>query len=173
MSSGGRRRAGAVYGTCLKSRLLSLAVILVIGFLLVSLVISTALTVFSDYLDWLLPGLATILKIAHLVLSFALITVLFAMIFKILPDSPVAWEEVWVGAVIAALLFTLGKHLISLYIGSSNMASTYGAAGALIIVLVWVYYSLQILLLGAEFAKAYSDRRRALRQARQTAQAVA
>jgi membrane protein len=158
----------------LKSRLLSLAVILVIGFLLlVSLVISTALTAFSDYLDWLLPGLATILRIVHLILSFALTTVLFAMIFKILPDSPVAWEEVWVGAVIAALLFTLGKHLISLYIGSSNMASTYGAAGALIIVLVWVYYSAQILLLGAEFAKAYSDRRRALDEARQTAQAVA
>ncbi len=158
----------------LKSRLLSLAVILVIGFLLlVSLVISTALTAFSHYLDWLLPGLATILEIAHLVLSFALTTVLFAMIFKILPDNPVEWEEVWLGAVIAALLFTIGKHLISLYIGSSNMASTYGAAGALIIVLVWVYYSVQILLLGAEFAKVYSDRRQALREARQTMQAAA
>ncbi|HEY4860310.1 MAG TPA: YihY/virulence factor BrkB family protein, partial [Xanthobacteraceae bacterium] len=157
----------------LKSRLLSLAVILVIGFLLlVSLVISTALAAFSDYLDWLLPGLATILRIVHLILSFAFTTVLFAMIFKILPDSPVEWEEVWLGAVIAALLFTLGKHLISLYIGSSNMASTYGAAGALIIVLVWVYYSVQILLLGAEFAKAYSDRRQALREARQTTHAA-
>jgi membrane protein len=158
----------------LKSRLLSLAVILVIGFLLlVSLVISTALAAFSEYLDWLLPGLAAILGIAHLILSFAFTTVLFAMIFKILPDSPVEWEEVWLGAVIAALLFTLGKHLISLYIGSSNMASTYGAAGALIIVLVWVYYSVQILLLGAEFAKAHSDRRRALGEPRQTMQAVA
>jgi membrane protein len=157
----------------LKSRLLSLAVILVIGFLLlVSLVISTALAAFSDYLDWLLPGLATILRIVHLILSFAFTTVLFAMIFKILPDSPVEWEEVWLGAVIAALLFTLGKHLISLYIGSSNMASTYGAAGALIIVLVWVYYSVQILLLGAEFAKAYSDRRQALPEARQTTHAA-
>src|SRR5205823_2436793 len=128
---------------------------------------------YSDYLDRLLPELVTILEIAHLVLSFALTTVLFAMIFKILPDSPVEWEEVWLGAVIAALLFTLGKHLISLYIGSSNMASTYGAAGALIIVLVWVYYSAQILLLGAEFAKAYSDRRHALREARRTMQAAA
>ncbi len=133
------------------------------GFLLlVSLVISTALVAFSDYLDRLLPGLATMLNIAHLIFSFAFTAVLFAMIFKILPDNRVEWEEVWLGAVIAALLFTLGKHLISLYIGSSNMASTYGAAGALIIVLVWVYYSVQILLLGAEFAKAYSDRRRAL-----------
>src|SRR5439155_19319876 len=86
-----------------KSRLLSLAVILVIGFLLlVSLVISTGLAAFSGYLDWLLPGLATILRIVHLILSFGFTTVLFAMIFKILPDNPVRWEEVWLGAVIAA-----------------------------------------------------------------------
>jgi membrane protein len=146
----------------LKSRLLSLSVILVIGFLLlVSLVISTALAAFSDYLDRIWPGLAAILHIVHLAFSFGFTTVLFATIFKILPDHRVEWDEVWLGATIAALLFTVGKHLISLYIGSSNMASTYGAAGALIIVLVWVYYSAQILLLGAEFAKAHSDQRRA------------
>ena len=156
-----------------KSRLVSLSVILVIGFLLlVSLVISTALAAFSDYLDWMLPGLATILDIVHLTLSFAFTTILFAMIFKILPDKPVEWEEVWVGAAVAALLFTVGKHLISLYIGSSNIASTYGAAGAIIIVLVWVYYSVQILLLGAEFAKAYTDQRRALRELQQATQAT-
>src|SRR5207244_11374264 len=118
-------------------------------------------------------GLATILHLVHLILSFGFTTVLFAMIFKILPDNPVEWEEVWLGAAVAAVLFTVGKHLISLYIGSSNMASTYGAAGALIIVLVWVYYSVQILLLGAEFAKAYSDRRQALRESRQTMKAAA
>jgi membrane protein len=157
----------------LKSRLVSLSVILVIGFLqLVSLVISTVLAALSDYLDWILPGLATILHILHLILSFGFTTVLFAMIFKILPNIPVEWDEVWLGAAVAALLFTGGKHLISLYIGSSNMASTYGAAGALIIVLVWVYYSEQILLLGAEFAKTYSDQRRALRELRQTTQAA-
>ena len=156
-----------------KSRLVSLSIILVIGFLLlVSLVISTALAALSDYLDWILPGLATILHIIHLALSFSFTTVLFAMMFKILPDNPVEWEEVWLGGAVAALLFTVGKHLISFYIGSSNMASTYGAAGALIIVLVWVYYSAQILLLGAEFAKAYSDQRRALRELRQTTQAA-
>ncbi len=153
----------------LKSRLLSLSVVLVIGFLLlVSLVISTALAVFSDYLDWILPGFATILHVIHLTLSFGFTTVLFAMMFKILPDNPVEWEEVWLGGAVAALLFTVGKHLISFYIGSSNMASTYGAAGALIIVLVWVFYSAQIFLLGAEFAKAYSDQRRTLHQLRQT-----
>ena len=151
----------------IKSRLVSLSLILVIGFLLlVSLVISTALAAFSDYLDWILPGLATLLHILHLTLSFAFTTVLFAMMFKILPDKPVEWEEVWLGAAVAALLFTVGKHLISLYIGSSNIASTYGAAGAVIIILVWVYYSVQILLLGAEFAKAYTDQRRALRELR-------
>jgi membrane protein len=151
-----------------KSRLVSLSVILVIGFLLlVSLVISTALAALSDYLDWILPGLATILHIVHLTLSFGFTTVLFAMIFKILPDKPVEWGEVWLGAAVAAMLFTIGKHLISLYIGSSNIASTYGAAGALIIILVWVYYSVQILLLGAEFAKAYTDQRRTIRELRQ------
>jgi membrane protein len=148
----------------LKSRLLSLSVILVIGFLLlVSLVISAALAVLSDYLDRLLPGLAIILHIVHSTFSFAFTTVLFGMIFKILPDSSVEWKDVWLGAAVAALLFTVGKHQISLYIGSSNMASAYGAAGALIIVLVWVYYSAQILLLGAEFAKAYRDQRRTVR----------
>ena len=137
----------------LKSRLLSLSVVLVIGFLLlVSLVISTALAAFSDYLDSILPGLATVLHIIHLTVSFSFTTVLFAMMFKILPDNPVEWNEVWLGGAVAALLFTVGKHLISFYIGSSNMASTYGAAGALIIVLVWVFYSAQIFLLGAEFA---------------------
>ena len=149
----------------LRTRLVSLSVILVIGFLLlVSLVVSTALAALSGYLDWILPGLATILHIVHLTLSFGFTTVLFAMIFKMLPDKAVEWGEVWLGAAVASLLFTVGKYLISLYIGSSNIASTYGAAGALIIILVWVYYSVQILLLGAEFAKAYTDQRRALRK---------
>ena len=80
--------------------------------------------------------------------------------FKILPDKRVEWQDVWLSAVVTALLFSLGKHLISLYVGSSQMASTYGAAGALIIVFVWVYYSAQIFLLGAEFAKAYGDQSR-------------
>ena len=157
----------------LKSRLLSLSVILVIGFLLlVSLVISTALAAFSDYLDRILAGFAIILRIIQLILSFGFTTLLFATMFKILPDHPVEWAEVWLGAAVAALLFTVGKHLISLYIGSSNMGSTYGAAGAVMIVLVWVYYSAQILLLGAEFAKARSDQRRAPRELRQTVGAV-
>src|SRR5215469_2712758 len=139
----------------------NLGVILVIGFLLlVSLVISTALTALSSYIDRSLPNFSIILYLAHYALSFGFTTVLFAAIFKILPDHAVEWRDVWLGAALTALLFSVGKHLISIYIGSSNMASTYGAAGALIIVFVWVYYSAQIFLFGAEFAKAYGDQRR-------------
>jgi membrane protein len=145
----------------LKSRILSLSLILVIGFLLlVSLVLSAALQAFSEYIDRALPSFAIILYLVHHALSFSFTTLFFAVIFKILPDYPVEWQDVWLGAALTALLFSVGKHLISLYIGSSNMASTYGAAGALIIVFVWVYYSAQIFLLGAEFVKAYGDQRR-------------
>ncbi len=145
----------------LKSRFLSLCVILVIGFLLlVSLVASTALMAFSDYLGRTLPNFSIILYPLHHALSFGFTTVFFAVIFKILPDYPVEWQDVWLGAAMTSLLFSVGKHLISLYIGSGNMASSYGAASALIIVFVWVYYSAQIFLLGAEFAKAHGDQRR-------------
>jgi membrane protein len=145
----------------LKSRLLSLCIILVIGFLLlVSLVLSTALRVFSDYLDQTLPHFSIILYLIHHGLSFAFTTVFFAVIFKILPDHPVEWQDIWLSAASTSLLFSIGKHLISLYIGSRNMTSSYGAASALIVVFVWVYYSAQIFLLGAEFAKTYGDWRR-------------
>jgi membrane protein len=150
-----------------RTRLLSLSMILAIGFLLlVSLVASAALAAFSDYLDRISPGLPLILSILHLSLSFGFTTVFFGMMFKILPDAKIAWRDVWLGAAATALLFTVGKFLISLYIGSSNVASTYGAAGALVIVLLWVYYSAQILLFGAEFAKAWGDARLTRRQAR-------
>ena len=145
----------------LKPRILSFSVILAIGFLLLlSLVISTALAAFSDYLDRTLSSFSFAIYFLHVALSFGFTTIFFAAIFKILPDHAVEWQDVWLSAAITALLFSIGKHLISLYIGSSNMASTYGAAGALIIVFVWVYYSPQIFLFGAEFAKAYGDQRR-------------
>jgi membrane protein len=156
-----------------KSRLLSLSLIVAIGFLmLVSLVASAVLAAFSDYLDRKMPGLPIILRIVHLTMSFGFTTVFFAMMFKILPDTFVAWRDVWLGAAATALLFTLGKYLISLYIGSSKVASAYGAAGALVIVLVWVYYSAQILLFGAEFAKACCDARLRRREARLAAAAA-
>jgi membrane protein len=156
-----------------KSRLLSLSLIVAIGFLmLVSLVASAVLAAFSDYLDRKMPGLPIILRIVHLTMSFGFTTIFFAMMFKILPDTFVAWRDVWLGAAATALLFTLGKYLISLYIGSSKVASAYGAAGALVIVLVWVYYSAQILLFGAEFAKACCDARLRRREARLAAAAA-
>ena len=144
-----------------KSRLLSLSVILVIGFLLlVSLIVSTLLQAFSNYIDRTLPDLSIIVYPLHHASSFFFTTIFFGVIFKLLPDCPVEREDVWLGAAITAVLFAVGKHVISLYIGSSSMASTFGAASALIIVFVWVYYSAQIFLLGAEFAKAYGDMRR-------------
>jgi membrane protein len=146
-----------------REQLLSLSLILALGFLLlVSLVLSAALSAFGHYLDGVFPGLPLMLRILHLALSFGMMSVLFGMIFKILPDTPVAWQDVWVGAMTTALLFSIGKYLIGLYIGSSNVASTYGAAGALVIILLWIYYSAQILLFGAEFTKACADRRLAL-----------
>jgi membrane protein len=101
-----------------------------------------------------------LLEILHSIFAFLVTSVLFAMIFKILPDADIEWREVWLGAATASLLFTVGKSLIGLYIGTSAIASTYGAAGTLAVILVWVYYSAQILLFGAEIAKAYSEHRR-------------
>ncbi len=143
-----------------RARLVSLSLILAIGFLLlVSLVLSAALSAFGHYLSGVFPGLPLMLRALHFALSFLMTSVLFGMMFKILPDAPVAWQDVWIGAMTTALLFSFGKYLIGLYIGSSNVASTYGAAGALVIILLWIYYSAQILLFGAEFTKACADRR--------------
>ena len=145
----------------LKPRILSFSVILTIGFLLLlSLVISTALAAFSDYLDRTLPGLSFAIYFLHVVFSFGFTTIFspqFSRYFLIMPLNGRMFGS---APQSRPCLFSIGKHLISLYIGSSNMASTYGAAGALIIVFVWVYYSAQIFLFGAEFAKAYGDQRR-------------
>ena len=106
----------------------------------------------------MLPNAAGWLRVAELVLSIGVITLLFAMIYKVLPDAEVAWGDVWVGAAATALLFTVGKFLIGLYLGSSSIGSAYGAAGSLAVFLVWVYYSAQILFLGAEFTHAFAER---------------
>jgi membrane protein len=95
----------------------------------------------------------------HFIMSFALISVLFAAIYKVLPDVTLSWRDVMIGAVVTTLLFSLGKFLIGLYLAHSAMASSYGAAGALIVILMWVYYSAQIFLLGAEFTKVHASRR--------------
>ena len=142
-----------------RTRVLSLGMVLVIGFLLlVSLLLSAALSVVSGYFEGVLPGEETFWQVMNFALSTAVITLLFAMIFKYLPDVKVAWRDVWVGALVTSLLFSLGKFLISYYIGTSSAGSTYGAAGSLVVLLLWIYYSAQILLFGAEFTQVYGRR---------------
>jgi membrane protein len=130
-----------------------------IGFLLlVSLVLSAALSAFSKYLGHVAQGLGVVSEIAGLVISFGVITLLFAMVFKVLPDVKIAWRNVWGGAVFTAILFTAGKFLLGFYIGKSSVVSAYGAAGSLVLILLWVYYSAQILFLGTEMTRAYAER---------------
>jgi len=126
--------------------------------LLVSLVISTGITILGELVINILPFHEFILQAINFLISMGIITVLFAMIFKFLPDAKVKWKNVWLGAFVTAILFSLGKTLIGLYLGSSAIASSFGAAGSLVLLLVWIYYSAQILFFGAEFVKVYSDR---------------
>jgi membrane protein len=150
---------GTTVSRLIRARAASLGLVAALGFLLiVSLVVSAGLTAFGNYLDSILPFGKVILSALNAVVSIALISLLFAAIYKVLPDRRLEWRDVIVGAVVTAILFTIGKSLIGWYIGSSAVASTYGAAGALIILLLWVYYSAQIFLLGAEFTKIYANR---------------
>jgi membrane protein len=153
-------RSESFWVCAIRKRLVSFGLVLGTGFLLlVSLALSAALAVVGTFMGHLLPIPAFFLECLNFLLSFAVITLLFAMIFKILPDSQVAWGDVWIGAAVTSLLFTIGKMLIGLYLGKSSVASAYGAAGSLVIVLVWVYYSAQIALLGAEFTHIYANTR--------------
>ncbi|MFE4105065.1 YihY/virulence factor BrkB family protein [Almyronema epifaneia] len=142
-----------------RKRFLSFAMILVIGFLLlVSLVLSAALAGLSAVLNGWIGSLSWLWQIVNIVLSIGVVTLLFAMIFKYLPDVKVTWRDVTTGALITAVLFTLGKFLIGLYLGNSSFGSTYGAAGSVVILLAWIYYSAQILFFGAEFTQVYARR---------------
>jgi membrane protein len=142
-----------------RSRVLSFAMVLAIGFLLlVSLVLNAALSALGGALEGLLPGSGVLLWTLNTVLSLAVASLLFATIFKVLPDVDIAWRDVTVGAVVTAVLFTLGKFLLGLYLGRSGVASAYGAAGALVLILLWIYYSAQILFMGAEFTEVYARR---------------
>lgn len=142
----------------IKDRFVSFGMVLGVGFLLlVSLVISALLAALGNFLVGLLPAYEIIMQIISFVVSFAVITLLFALLFKYVPDAKVAWGDVWLGAIVTALLFTIGKELIGLYLGRSAVASTYGAAGSLVIVLLWIYYSGQILFFGAEFTQVYAN----------------
>jgi membrane protein len=143
----------------IKDHFLSFVAVLGTGFLLlVSLILSAALAAFGKWFGGLLPLPEAVLETLNFLLSFMVITGLFALIFKVLPDARIAWRDVWVGAALTAALFTIGKFAIGMYLGKSNVESTYGTAGSLVIVLVWVYYSAQILLYGAEFTQVYANR---------------
>ena len=127
------------------------------GFLLlVSLAVTAFVAGLSQFIGSLIGGTAVIAHILELVVSFGLVTVLFAMIYKVLPDVKSQWSDVWIGAALTSLLFTIGKFVIGLYLGTSGVTSIYGAAGSLITVLLWVYYSSLIFFLGAEFTQVYA-----------------
>jgi membrane protein len=148
---------GTTFTRLVRTRIIGLALVAALGFLLiVSLVVSAVLTAFGTELNAILPFGSSILSAVNLVVSFALISILFAAIYKFIPDRPSAWRDVMLGAAVTTALFTVGKSVIAMYIGSTATVSSYGAAGALIALLLWVYYSAQIFLLGAEFTKAYS-----------------
>jgi membrane protein len=143
----------------IKDRFLSFVAVLGTGFLLlVSLILSSALAAFGKWFGELLPLPEAVLQLMNFALSFLVVTGLFALIFKVLPDAKVAWRDVWIGASLTSALFTIGKFALGLYLGKSNVASAYGAAGSLVLVLLWVYYSAQILLYGAEFTQVYANR---------------
>jgi membrane protein len=143
----------------IQDRILSFGFILVVGFLLlVSLLLTAAIAVVGEWSGGMTPGMEALVQILNSVLSLAVITLLFAMLFKFLPDAKIAWHDVWIGAFITAALFTVGKFALGLYLGKSGVGSSYGAAGSLIVLLLWVYYSSQILFFGAEFTQVYANR---------------
>jgi membrane protein len=158
--------SGGIWGA-IRDRLLSFAMVMVLGFLLlVSLALSAGLAAVHGFTVGLWPGAKVLLEVVNAVFSFGVVTVLFAMIFKLLPDTKIAWRDVWAGAATTAALFTVGKTLIGLYLGKSSMASAYGAAASLAIILAWVYYAAQILFFGAELTQVYARRHGSRRESR-------
>jgi membrane protein len=149
-------KAGRGIWGIIQDRFLSMAMVLGTGFLLlVTLIISTALAGLTRFAG--LAGVGVVGIVVNLVVSLVVITLLFALIFEVLPDVKITWRDVWIGAFATAVLFTVGKGLIGLYLGHASVGSAYGAAGSLVVFVVWVYYSAQILYLGAEFTKVYAN----------------
>jgi membrane protein len=124
--------------------------------MMVSLVVSAGMAAFGEWTSSLAPGLEIILQILNVAASLAITTLLFAMIYKLMPSIKIAWSDVWVGAGVTAVMFEVGKLLIGLYIGKSGVTESFAAAGSLVVLLAWVYYAAQIFLLGAEFTKVYA-----------------
>lgn len=140
-------------------RLRSFGLAIGVGFLLlVSLVISAAISALQAYMASRVPGLPTLWQTINICVSFLVVTALFAMIYKFLPDARIAWKDVWIGAAVSAALFTGGKYLIGVYLGQTATASAFGAAGSLAVLLIWIYYTALISFLGAEFTQVYARR---------------
>jgi membrane protein len=148
-------RPGRVIKQFISKRILSFAMVLGLGlFVILSLILTAAISALSQL--ELLPGFPFLWKFLSSAVSFGLVTLFFALVFKFLPDAKVAWSDVWIGAIITSILFAIGRSLLGWYLGKTSFASTYGAAGSLIVLLAWVYYSAQILFLGAEFTEVYA-----------------
>jgi len=154
-----QQKPGRAVKNMVRTRFLSFAMVLGIGFLLlVSLVVSGVLAALVGYFNNLIPGIDFIWQIVNFLLGFAISTVLFGLIFKVLPDVKITWSDVWIGAAITSLLFSFGRFLLGQYLGNGSFGSTYGAAGSVVVVIAWVYYAAQILFFGAEFTQVYARR---------------
>lgn len=154
-----KQKPGSNVSAFVKARLRSFGLVISIGFvLLVSLGVSAGLSAMSKILGDASGSQATFFQLLNVTVSLAVITMLFAVIYRFLPDVKLLWRDVWVGSAMTSLLFTFGKQLLALYLGRSSTASSYGAAGSVIIVLLWVYYSAQIILFGAELTRVYTER---------------
>jgi membrane protein len=139
-------------------RVISFGLVVALGFLLLtSLLVSAALAAIHRYMGNAFPGVVVLWEALNVIVSLTVITLLFALIYKVLPDVKLSWRDVWIGALVTAGLFSIGRLVIGLYLGTASIASTYGAAGSVVVILIWVYYSAQIILLGAEFTRAYVD----------------
>lgn len=151
-------KGGGVWNL-LRTRLLSFGMILGIAFLLaVSLVLSAALSLVGKWWDGWLGGWEILAHVLDIVVNLGLLTAVFALIYKVMPRVPVSWHDVWIGAGVTAVLFTIGKVAIGLYLGKSDVTSSFGTAGSLVILMIWVYYAAQIFLLGAEFTRIYAEK---------------
>jgi membrane protein len=150
------KQSGSFLRVLILDRLISFGLVLGVGFLmLTSLLVSAGLAALHSYMGETFPGGAVLWEGGNVIVTLAVVSILFAMIYKVLPDVELAWSDVWVGGLVTAGLFTMGKFLIGLYLGTSALASSYGAAGSVVVLLLWVFYSAQIVLLGAEFTREY------------------
>lgn len=152
-------RPGTGVKDFLVQRLISFGLVVGVGFImLVSLLVNAALAGLNRYLGNIFPTLTALWEAVNVLVSLGVETLLFAMVYKVLPDVRLGWRDVWVGALVTAAFFSIGKQVIGLYLGTSSVASSYGAAGSVVVLLIWVYYSAQIVLLGAEFTRCYVER---------------